>query len=84
MSAVTQHGDGAPSGAAQAVLKPSEPPPEGAVPVKGIDFSNHADQDISVADMVENMEYMGFQATSVGQAAKVINEMVCSILLTSH
>ena len=81
MSTVTQQ-HGAPAGATQAVLKPSDPPPEGAAPVKGIDFANHADHNISVADMVENMEYMGFQATSVGQAAKVINEMVCSVLLS--
>ncbi|PSK56650.1 deoxyhypusine synthase [Elsinoe australis] len=65
----------APAGATQAVLKPSDPPPEDAAPVVGIDFDNHAGGNISVADMVTGMETMGFQATSVGQAAKVINDM---------
>ena len=69
-----------PSGAAQAVLKPSDPPPEGATEVKGIDFDHHADKNISVADMVEAMEHMGFQASSVGQAARVIDDMVCLVI----
>lgn len=66
-----------PTGAAQAVLKPSDPPPEDATEVKGINFDHYAEKNISVADMVEAMEHMGFQASSVGQAAKVINGMVC-------
>ncbi|TKX25979.1 deoxyhypusine synthase [Elsinoe australis] len=65
----------APAAATQAVLKPSDPPPEDAAPVVGIDFDKHAGGNISVADMVTGMETMGFQATSVGQAAKVINDM---------
>jgi len=69
-----------PSGAAQAVLKLSDPPPEGATEVKGIDFDHYAEKNISVADMVEAMEHMGFQASSVGQAAKVINGMVCYVV----
>ncbi|PNS15457.1 hypothetical protein CAC42_716 [Sphaceloma murrayae] len=64
-----------PATVAQAVLKPSDPPPEGAAPVVGIDFDHHEQDDITVADMVFGMEHMGFQATSVGQAARVINDM---------
>lgn len=69
-----------PSGAAQAVLKPSDPPPEDATEVKGINFDRYAEKNISVVDMVEAMEHMGFQASSVGQAAKVINGMVRCIV----
>lgn len=67
----------APSGATDAVLKASDPVPEDAVPVIGLDFDEHKSRDISVAEMVGNMTNMGFQATSVGKAAKIINDMVC-------
>lgn len=65
-----------PSGAADAVLKPSDPVPQDAIPVVGLDFDAHAGRDITAAELVANMANMGFQATSVGQAAKIINEMV--------
>ncbi|WPH02086.1 Hypothetical protein R9X50_00494100 [Acrodontium crateriforme] len=65
----------APSGATDAVLKPSDPVPEGAIPVQGLDFNHYADRNVTVADMVEAMSTMGFQASSVGQAAKIINGM---------
>ncbi|KAG9971386.1 hypothetical protein KCU78_g23581, partial [Aureobasidium melanogenum] len=66
----------APSGAQDAVLKPSDPVPEGAIPVTGLDFDNFAGRNITVAEMVESMGNMGFQATSVGQATQIINGMV--------
>jgi deoxyhypusine synthase len=66
----------APTGAQDAVLKPSDPVPEGAVPVVGLDFDKFAGRNITVAEMVESMTNMGFQATSVGQAAQIINGMV--------
>lgn len=65
----------APSGATAAVLKPSDPAPEDAIPVSGIDFNQYAGKDISAADLVSSMTTMGFQATSLGQAAQLINEM---------
>ena len=65
----------APSGATDAVLKPSDPVPEGAIPVKGLDFDAFKDGNISVAELVENMSTMGFQASSIGQAAKIITGM---------
>lgn len=68
----------APSGATDAVLKPSDPVPEGAMPVKGLDFNDFKDRDITVAELVENMAQMGFQASSIGQAAKIVDGMVCS------
>lgn len=69
----------APTGATDAVLKQSDPVPEDSVPVSGLDFDKYAKKDITVADMVANMTNMGFQASSVGQAAKVIDGMVKSI-----
>ena len=67
--------DTAPSGATDAVLKPSDPVPAEAMPVKGLDFNDFRDRDITVAELAENMASMGFQATSVGQAVKIINGM---------
>jgi len=65
----------APSGATDAVLKPSDPVPEGAIPVKGLDFDVFHGRNISVAELVGNMSTMGFQASSIGQAAKIIDGM---------
>lgn len=66
----------APSGATGAVLKPSDPVPEGAVPVKGLDFDAFADRNVTVAELVENLTNMGFQASSLGQAVDIVNGMV--------
>ena len=68
----------APSGVTDAVLKASDPVPQDATPVVGLDFDKHDERDITVAEMVASMTNMGFQATSVGQAASVINGMVCT------
>ncbi|KAL1304455.1 hypothetical protein AAFC00_003451 [Neodothiora populina] len=65
----------APSGATDAVLKPSDPVPEDAVPVVGLDFDKYREEDITAAEMVASMARMGFQASSVGQAAKIIDGM---------
>ncbi|KAF2203707.1 DS-domain-containing protein [Delitschia confertaspora ATCC 74209] len=65
----------APSGATDAVLKPSEPVPEGAKQVQGIDFNDYAQRNITVEELVRGMGTMGFQATSVGEAVRIINEM---------
>lgn len=66
----------APSGATGAVLKSSDPVPESAVPVKGLDFDAFADRNITVAELVENLASVGFQATSIGQAVDIVNGMV--------
>lgn len=66
----------APSGATDAVLKPSEPVPDGATEVQGIDFDNFADRSITVDELVAGMASMGFQATSVGEAVRIIEGMV--------
>ncbi|KAI5299995.1 hypothetical protein KEM56_002835 [Ascosphaera pollenicola] len=66
---------GVPSVATGAVLQASEPVPEGVEKVKGVDFNEFKDRDITAAELVDNMASMGFQATSVGEAARIINEM---------
>nr|OQO14571.1 Deoxyhypusine synthase [Rachicladosporium sp. CCFEE 5018] len=65
----------APTGATDAVLKPSDPVPEHAVPVKGLEFDDFKDRDVSVAEMVQSMGHMGFQASAIGKAAEIINGM---------
>ncbi|KAF2747699.1 Deoxyhypusine synthase [Sporormia fimetaria CBS 119925] len=64
-----------PSGAAAAVLKPSEPVSETAKPVQGLDFNNYAQRSITVEELVRGMANMGFQATAVGEAVRIINDM---------
>ena len=68
----------APSGATDAVLKPSEPVPEGAKEVQGIDFNQYAKRSITVEELIAGYANMGFQATSVGEAVRIINDMVSS------
>ncbi|KAI6857795.1 hypothetical protein D0864_15953 [Hortaea werneckii] len=68
-------GGAAPSGATDAVLKPSDPVPEGAMPVKGLDFDHYANANISAAELVDTMSNMGFQSTAIGRAASIINGM---------
>jgi len=47
------------------------------MPVKGLDFNDFKNVDITAAELVENMAQMGFQASSIGQAAKIVDGMVC-------
>ena len=69
----------APTGATDAVLKPSEPVPAGSRPVQGIDFNDYAQRAMTVEELVGGMASMGFQATAVGEAVRIINDMVsCS------
>lgn len=66
----------APTHATNAVLKPSDPVPDGAVPVAGIEFNNFSNRDITAAELVNDMSNAGFQATSIGQAVKIVDGMV--------
>ncbi|KAK9479600.1 Deoxyhypusine synthase [Lipomyces japonicus] len=61
--------------ATDAVLKHSDPVPAGATEVTGIDFNLPSSKNMRASDLVESMKRMGFQATSVGVAADVINQM---------
>lgn len=70
-------GGAAPSSATNAVLVASEPVPEGTHQVRGVDFDRFQGRDITVAEMVDNMSHMGFQASAVGEATRILNDMVC-------
>ncbi|PTU21220.1 hypothetical protein P175DRAFT_0250436 [Aspergillus ochraceoroseus IBT 24754] len=65
-----------PSSATNAVLVASEPVPEGTQEVRGVDFEQFHGRDITVAEMVDQMKYMGFQGTAVADAVRIINDMV--------
>ena len=66
----------APAEATEAVLRVSDPVDEGAKEVKGIDFDKYKNHAITVPEMIEGMVGMGFQATAIGEAVRVINGMV--------
>jgi hypothetical protein len=74
----------APTGATDAVLKPSEPVPEGAQEVQGIDFNQYTSRSITVEELVGGYANMGFQATSVGEAVRIINDMVSCFCPPEH
>lgn len=65
--------DDRPSIATEAVLMHSEEwdGPE----VDGIDFDKKENRPLTAKSMVEQMKYMGFQASAVAQAAEIIDEM---------
>ncbi|KAI9800462.1 MAG: Deoxyhypusine synthase [Piccolia ochrophora] len=65
----------APSGATDAVLKPSATVPPDAQRVSGIDFDQHTGTRITVEDLVAGMSNMGFQASAVSEACRIINDM---------
>lgn len=64
-----------PSAATDAVLVVSEEMPEGAQKVEELDFDD-LEGDITAEDLFRGMKYMGFQATSLADAVRIINEMV--------
>ncbi|OJJ56561.1 hypothetical protein ASPSYDRAFT_91821 [Aspergillus sydowii CBS 593.65] len=64
-----------PSSAKDAVLVASDPVPEGTHKVSGVDFERFKGRDITVAELVDNMKYTGFQSSAVADAARIINEM---------
>src|SRR4051794_25861407 len=66
----------APTSVTAAVLKPSDPVPNNAQQVDGIDFNQYVGRDITVAEMVSDMANMGFQASAVNEAVRIINGMV--------
>jgi deoxyhypusine synthase len=74
----TQPNNAPPTSVTDAVLVASEPVPEGTHKVSGVDFEKYQGRDITVAEMVDNMKYMGFQSSAVADAARIINEMVSS------
>lgn len=66
-----------PSSVTDAVLKPSDAMPAGAQKVEELDFNAFAGRSITVEELIDGTKNMGFQASSIGQAVKIINDMVC-------
>lgn len=76
MSASEQNLNAPPQEATNAVLVPSDELPEGAQKVEEIDFNAFKGRPITVDDIMQGMSNMGFQASSIGDAVKIINKMV--------
>ncbi|KAA8894504.1 Deoxyhypusine synthase-domain-containing protein [Sphaerosporella brunnea] len=64
-----------PTGAADAVLKPSEPVPETWRAVSGPEFNAFSERDMTVRELVSSMSRIGFQGSSVSRAAEIIDHM---------
>ena len=65
-----------PVSAKDAVLKPSAPIVHGTRQVHGVEFNEFRERDITVKELIANMSSMGFQASAVAEAARIINDMV--------
>jgi deoxyhypusine synthase len=76
MSAPENNSNAPPEEAKNAVLVPSDELPEGAQKVEEIDFNAFKGKPITVEDIMQGMSNMGFQASSLGKAVKIINKMV--------
>ncbi|KAL3427877.1 Deoxyhypusine synthase [Phlyctema vagabunda] len=66
---------GLPSSVTDAVLVPSNEMPVGAQKVEELDFNAFAGRPITVDDLMSGMNHMGFQASSIGEAVRIINDM---------
>lgn len=65
-----------PGPASDAVLKPSAPVPSDAREIQGLDFNAHLAAPITVEELISGMSLMGFQATAVSDAVRIINSMI--------
>lgn len=73
---MTSQASAVPASVTESVLQSSQPVPEGSHEVSGVDFDKFQGRDITVAEMVDNLAYTGFQGSAVAEAARIINEMV--------
>jgi len=66
-----------PAKATDAVLVASEPVPEGIQQVKGIDWlALPAEQRTIISAFIDQVAGQGFQSSSIGDAIRIINNMV--------
>jgi deoxyhypusine synthase len=72
-----------PSSVTDAVLVPSNEMPKDAKKVEELDFNKFAGRPITVDDLISGMSTMGFQASSIGEAVRIINDMVSQASLHS-
>jgi len=77
--------DGAPpSSVTDAVLVASSEMPASAQKVEELDFNTFAGRQITVDDLITGMNNMGFQASSIGEAVRIINDMVLFLSCCSN
>jgi hypothetical protein len=84
MTATSEKPGVPPSAATDAVLVPSNEMPKGSKKVEGIDFNKLAGGPITIDDLMSGMTNMGFQASSIGEAVRIINDMVTHLPLSTH
>jgi deoxyhypusine synthase len=65
----------APKLATDAVLMQSEEVPQGSKQVIGFEFNNFKNKSIGIEDMINGMSNMGFQASALSEAVRIINDM---------
>lgn len=66
-----------PAKATDAVLVASDPVPEGVQQVRGIDWlALPAEQRTIISAFVDHLVGQGFQSSSIGDAIRIINDMV--------
>jgi deoxyhypusine synthase len=80
MAAPLENPGAPPVSATDAVLVQSSGMPEGSQKVEELDFNQFAGRAITVDDLISGMNHMGFQASSIGEAVRIINDMVSGIL----
>ena len=61
---------------AQAVLKPSIPMPKSSTKIRGVDFNEYKSRPITVQQLTSHFSTTGFQASNLGKAIEIINNMV--------
>ncbi|CAK7901177.1 deoxyhypusine synthase [[Candida] anglica] len=59
----------------ESVFVPSIPVPDDFVEVSGIDYSKDSAYNMRATDMIDSMRTMGFQASSLGKACDIIQDM---------
>ncbi|TVY80815.1 Deoxyhypusine synthase, partial [Lachnellula suecica] len=64
-----------PTSVTDAVLVQSVEMPAGSQKVEELDFNKFARRAITVDDLIGGMNNMGFQASSIGEAVRIINDM---------
>ena len=64
-----------PTAATDAVLVSSDEMPKDAQKVEELDF-NKLKRPITAEDLLDGMRHMGFQASSIAEAVRIINDMV--------
>lgn len=72
------------SKAATAVLKPSIPMPSTSTQIRGIDFNDYTSpkSPVTVKELTEHFMRTGFQASNLGKAIEIINNMVPQLFLS--